>query len=538
MKSSFLLSLVVGGLALAFAFPVSAQDSDPPEVAIGERLFIEMRFAQFFFTNCAGNVNTNLPAGDPVMNATVTTGAPLAGPFAGQSMNCRACHMVDEQPGRRTYDDFARRSPIPDRGDGHHTTPRNSPPLLGVRAFANGAPLLHFDAEFVNGRDLVKAAFSGRNFGWLPREHDVAVAHLAKVIREDDGTGVLAQQFGGAYAAVFSGTDTNVPAEFRLPPRFRMNVTRASDEKIFDAVSKLVTAYLDQLQFARTKKRFIGSPWDLFSQTNGLPGTPRNGEKGPAFSARLLKVVDDLAAPRFITTNEGAFISHEQNFQFGPTELAGLKIFLHRGAADGSESGAGNCAACHAPPSFTDLSFHNTGATQDEYDHIHGAGSFMALFIPSLTARATNLNAWLPTTLQHPDAAGPFRSPPDAARPGLTDLGVWNILVNPDQPRVQPYLRRLLREPRHDNSLAALLARSVARFKTPSVRDLGHSGPYLHTGGKDSIEEVLQFYRDAAALARAGTLRNADPELARIRLSDDDVTALAAFLRSLNEDYE
>ena len=49
---------------------------------------------------------------------------------------------------------------------------------------------------------------------------------------------------------------------------------------------------------------------------------------------------------------------------------------------------------------------------------------------------------------------------------------------------------------------------------------------------------MLGFYRDAAQLARDGKLRNADPEIARIAISDRDFTALAAFLRALNEDYE
>ena len=41
-----------------------------------------------------------------------------------------------------------------------------------------------------------------------------------------------------------------------------------------------------------------------------------------------------------------------------------------------------------------------------------------------------------------------------------------------------------------------------------------------------------------AALARAGRMRNPAPELRGIALTSSDVTALAAFLRSLNEDYE
>ena len=79
------------------AVPALAQDEDPAEVALGERLFLETRFAEFFARTSGGEVNRPLPAGDPVVDTTETTGDPLPGPFAGQAINCRACHMVDEQ---------------------------------------------------------------------------------------------------------------------------------------------------------------------------------------------------------------------------------------------------------------------------------------------------------------------------------------------------------------------------------------------------------------------------------------------------------
>src|SRR5262245_1004235 len=70
---------------------------DPAKVAIGERLFLETRFAQFFFAHSKGDANATLVQGDPVMATTVTTGQPLPGPFRGFAMNCRACHLVGEQ---------------------------------------------------------------------------------------------------------------------------------------------------------------------------------------------------------------------------------------------------------------------------------------------------------------------------------------------------------------------------------------------------------------------------------------------------------
>jgi hypothetical protein len=105
-----------------------AEEADPAEVAIGERLFLETRFAQHFFALSGGDVNAAVPS-DPVVDETVTTAPPLPGPFAGLSMTCRSCHLVDEQGGvagggHRTYADFARRSPVPERADGERVTVR------------------------------------------------------------------------------------------------------------------------------------------------------------------------------------------------------------------------------------------------------------------------------------------------------------------------------------------------------------------------------------------------------------------------------
>ena len=36
------------------------------------------------------------------------------------------------------------------------------------------------------------------NFGWLPSERALALAHVARVIRGDDGQGSLAQEFSAA----------------------------------------------------------------------------------------------------------------------------------------------------------------------------------------------------------------------------------------------------------------------------------------------------------------------------------------------------
>ena len=45
-------------------------------------------------------------------------------------------------------------------------------------------------------------------------------------------------------------------------------------------------------------------------------------------------------------------------------------------------------------------------------------------------------------------------------------------------------------------------------------------------------------YVTTSAAARASSVRNGDPELSRVAITADDVTALTAFLRALNEDYD
>ena len=242
-----------------------------------------------------------------------------------------------------------------------------------------------------------------------------------------------------------------------------------------------------------------------------------------------------------MTPDDGAFALHDQSFSFGATELQGLKTFFTQPGGS-SESHAGNCVACHTPPNFSDFKFHNTGASQVEYDAVFGKGAFFALSIPDLATRSADFNQYLPPSANHPDASGRFRSPVFAAKPGYTDLWVWNIVANPDVPAPQEALDQILcAEFNLTGSTCAnetLLPLTIGYFKTPTVRDLGQSNPYLHNGSMNKIPDVINFYLTTSALARAKTLRAASPEVSDIEIDQTDVTPLAAFLRALNEDYD
>jgi len=218
-------------------------------------------------------VNVPLATGDPVLDTVETTHGSMPGPFAGQSMNCRACHLIDEAGPQRSYADFARHSPIPARDDGATLTARNSPPLVNAFIPRRVGFFLHFDGEFTTPEALVKGTMTGRNYGWLPDERATAIAHIANVVRNDDGTGDVATPFGnGPYRDILSGASSIYPIDLTIPEEFRIDVMQASDEEVVDAVARLVTQYMRSLVFLQdTAGNYNGSAYDAFLVKNGLP---------------------------------------------------------------------------------------------------------------------------------------------------------------------------------------------------------------------------------------------------------------------------
>ncbi len=68
------------------------------------------------------------------------------------------------------------------------------------------------------------------------------------------------------------------------------------------------------------------------------------------------------------------------------------------------------------------------------------------------------------------------------------------------------------------------------RFKTPSLRGLALTAPYMHDGSLATLADVVEFYR------RGGGANDAlDPELRPLELTDDEARALVAFLEALSE---
>lgn len=70
--------------------------------------------------------------------------------------------------------------------------------------------------------------------------------------------------------------------------------------------------------------------------------------------------------------------------------------------------------------------------------------------------------------------------------------------------------------------------RHIGAFKTPSLRNVALTPPYMHDGSIATLEAVVDFY------ARGGTFNPwLDPTIRPRQIASADRAALGAFLRSL-----
>jgi cytochrome c peroxidase len=67
------------------------------------------------------------------------------------------------------------------------------------------------------------------------------------------------------------------------------------------------------------------------------------------------------------------------------------------------------------------------------------------------------------------------------------------------------------------------------RFKTPSLRGVALTAPYFHDGSAATLEDVVRFYNRGGNPEDPGL----DESMQPLKLTDEEVTALAEFLRAL-----
>ena len=151
----------------------------------------------------------------------------------------------------------------------------------------------------------------------------------------------------------------------------------------------------------------------------------------------------------------------------------GLKAFV----------GKGKCITCHSGPAFTDSEFHDTQLPEIEVD----LGFKNARHGGIKDVKGSIFNA-----------AGPFS----------------------DDPKGE-FAKRL--------SKLKTEARNKGQFKTPGLRNIYYTQPYMHTGQFRSIIDVINFYSDMK-----GAQASDHPEIVPRKFTEQEKADLVEFLKSIS----
>jgi cytochrome c peroxidase len=151
-------------------------------------------------------------------------------------------------------------------------------------------------------------------------------------------------------------------------------------------------------------------------------------------------------------------------------------------------TGKAGCTACHAigeeTALFTDHGFHDTGLGYRAEAQRRASGGAVSVEIAP--------GAFTKLERAAVDAVG---EPPQA------DLGRYEVTLDPDD---------------------------LWRFKTPGLRNVARTAPYMHDGSLRRLEDVVRFY-DRGGVPHEGL----DPAIRPLGLSEAEIGALVAFLQSL-----
>jgi cytochrome c peroxidase len=270
---------------------------------------------------------------------------------------------------------------------------------------------------------------------------------------------------------------------------YRIDVDTLDEEGARDAVVRALADHVREILAERTSR------WDAFADINRIPAALSAGELPKHYGGRIYGRIG----------NQEGRLEIKRPLGFGAAAYEGFKTFFR---VDGAAS-VGNCVACHVPPTFSDGRFHNAGISQLEYEALHGKGSFEKLAIPGPETKRP-----LASLLAAP-AKG------DARR---ADLGYWNWVDLAKAP-----------EKTGEESDADFLKRMAGAFRTPNLRNLPRTGPYMHNGAYATLEDVVRAKIEISKRAQAKDLPGVDPEFLAMKLTETDVQPLADFLRTLDE---
>jgi cytochrome c peroxidase len=160
-----------------------------------------------------------------------------------------------------------------------------------------------------------------------------------------------------------------------------------------------------------------------------------------------------------------------------PQAIRGAKLFVGKAA----------CNECHSGPMLSDGKFHNHGVPQ------HGA---------KVPATDRGRSDGIPQLLQ-------------------TEFNTAGAYSDMDRPDRWKDLRVA------DGDLGA--------FKTPTLRNVSKTGPYMHTGGFANLWDVVNWYNQAAGTDGFSGKREA-ASLVPLQLTNEEMADLVEFLKALEGD--
>jgi len=147
--------------------------------------------------------------------------------------------------------------------------------------------------------------------------------------------------------------------------------------------------------------------------------------------------------------------------------------------------GKAGCIACHSGPAFSDNQFHNLGVPQTGPNvPALDEGRFTA--IPGLSTNPFR-------------SSGPFSDSPADGQAKLSGL-----TQNPSQ---------------------------IGAFRTPDLRNIAQTAPYMHTGALATLNDVVEFYNQGGGTSAPGGTK--DPLILPLGLSASEKSDLVSFLQAL-----
>jgi len=142
----------------------------------------------------------------------------------------------------------------------------------------------------------------------------------------------------------------------------------------------------------------------------------------------------------------------------------------------------------------------------------------------------------------HCHAGRDFNLDDRSGKPEFVNVGLYNVSSLGDYPDANIH-GAVVSRATQGLFLITEKAGDRGKFRTPSLRNVALTGPYMHDGSVASLEEVIEIFDAGGRNVRSGPLTgdgrvnpNKDPRIRARGFSHDEKRDLVEFLRSLTDD--